>query len=344
MADVTEKPLQFERRKQDHIRLSLDEASQSANRSSWDRYRLQHNAFPEINFQEVDISTSFFSTRLQAPFFISSMTAGHEQGVQINERLAYLSQNKQILMGVGSQRRELNDTTVAQEWMLIRKKYPKSLLLSNIGITQVITHKPTQIFRLIESTQALALIVHVNPLQEALQAEGTPQFRGGLKALEALVKESPVPVIVKEVGCSFSQQNLKALQEMGVSAVDLSGKSGTHWGRIEGLRSQNEITEKVSRNFMDWGDFALDTLVEAKKSEIKIPLWVSGGVRSGVDVAKSLAFGADLVGLAQPWLKAAVQSEEQVEFVYRQIELELKTALFCTGAQVISQLKGKGFM
>jgi isopentenyl-diphosphate delta-isomerase len=341
MSDVTEKPLHFEKRKQDHIRLSLDDSSQSPHRQDWERYQLKHNAFPEINLKEVDISTSFFSHKLSAPFFISSMTAGHAEGVEINMRLARISHEKQILMGLGSQRRELNDLSVQNEWKEIRKNYPRALWLSNIGLSQVITHSTEAVLRLLDSTQSLGLIVHTNPLQEALQTEGTTQFKGGLLALEKLVKASDRPIIVKEVGSGFSLDNLKRLESLGVSAVDLSGRSGTHWGRIEGLRAKDPVVERASKSFLNWGSFALDSLLEAQHKGIKIPLWVSGGVRSGVDVAKSLALGAELVGLAQPWLKAATISNQELECVYRQLELELKTSLFCTGSKNIKEIQNK---
>lgn len=333
--------MEFERRKQDHIRLSMDEVSQASSRTPWDQYQLSHEAFPEMNFEEVDLSTSFFSSPLSVPFFISSMTAGHSDGVVINERLAGLSAHKKILMGVGSQRRELMDPDAQKEWKLIRQKHPQALLMGNVGLTQVITHAPQDILKLVDSLQPLALQVHTNPLQEALQFEGTPQFRGGYQALENLIKKSPVPVIVKEVGNGFSTATLHRLKNIGVSAVDISGKTGTHWGRIEGLRSQNTVVEKASRNFSEWGYFCLDTLIQAQADQVQIPLWASGGVRSGVDVAKALACGAQMVGLAQPWLKAALESEAALDLVFQQLKLELKVSLFCTGSKKLSEIKGK---
>ena len=237
---------QFELRKQEHIKLSLGSRSQGSNRSGWDRYNLNHEAFPEMDLEEVDLTTSFFNLKLSSPIFISSMTAGHADGQIINERLAELSHHKQILMGVGSQRRELTDPEAAKEWKKIRKTFPKALFMGNIGITQVITHTSREIFKLIDSLDAKALIVHTNPLQEALQLEGTPQFKGGLKSLENLVSKSPVPIIVKEVGCGMGLSTIQKLNDIGVAVVDIAGKSGTHWGRIEGLRSQDPVYEKAS--------------------------------------------------------------------------------------------------
>lgn len=334
---------QFELRKQEHIRLSLSAESQASSRKAWDHYQLSHEAFPELNFDEVSLKTNCFGFDLSMPIFISSMTAGHTGGVEINERLAELSHHQQILMGVGSQRRELSDTLANQEWKQIKKQFPKSKLMGNIGIAQVITHTTDQILKLNDVLESVALIVHTNPLQEALQVEGTPQFRGALQALENLVKKSSVPIIVKEVGSGLGVKTLLKLQNIGVTVADISGKSGTHWGRIEGLRSQNSVYEKASENFNEWGYFSLDILSDIEVQSLKMKKWVSGGVRSGVDAAKAIALGAEMVGMARPWLEAAMVSPEELQKLYLQTELELKTSLFCTGAKTIQDLKGRIF-
>lgn len=351
---------QFEKRKREHIALALEESTQGVSSSDWDQYQLQHEAFPEINLKEVDVSASFFSSSLSSPLFISSMTAGHEQGEIINYRLAKLSEKKQILMGVGSQRKELQDPQASEEWKKIKRQFPDSLLMGNIGLTQIITSTTDTVQRLVDSLEAKALIVHTNPMQEALQDEGTPDFRGGLQALENLCKKISVPVVVKEVGFGFTSQSLKALTETGIAAVDVSGKGGTHWGRIEGLRSQNKMRNEVSLTFAQWGRTTLETLkdfadtfssgtnslneVSMLKSPTKtLPyeIWASGGIRNGLDAAKCLSLGAQLVGLAQPWLKAALVSEEELDLLFDRLQLELQIALFCTGSANISQLRSR---
>ena len=362
---------QFEKRKQEHIALALEESTQGVSSSDWDQYQLQHEAFPEINFKEVDTSTSFFSSlnssqkssstlKLSSPLFISSMTAGHEKGEIINTRLARLSEKNQILMGVGSQRKELQDSKAADEWKKIKKQFPKSLLMGNIGLTQVITSSTDVVQKLVDSLEAQAMIVHTNPMQEALQDEGTPDFRGGLKALENLCKKISVPVVVKEVGFGFTTQSLKALTETGIAAVDVSGKGGTHWGRIEGLRSQNKMRNEASLTFSQWGRTTLETLKDFSDtfasgttslnqvSLIKSPtkalpyeIWASGGIRNGLDAAKCLSLGAQLVGLAQPWLKAALVSDEELDQLYDRLQLELKIALFCTGSANMTDLRSR---
>lgn len=329
---MSEDKTQFEKRKQEHITLALDPRVQSSDRSSWDSFQLEHEAFPEINFEEVDISASFFSHKLQAPFFISSMTAGHEQGELINTRLAALSHKHQILMGVGSQRKELTHPEARLEWRKIRKAYPDSLLMANIGATQLVTHSVEQILTLADSLEAVALIVHTNPLQEALQKEGTPQFKFVLKSLEAVIHKAKIPVVIKEVGFGFSARTLKRLNELGVAAVDVSGRSGTHWGKIEGYRSNDPIREQAAETFQNWGRTTLEILKDVRGMGLKYQVWASGGVRSGLDIAKCIALGADLVGVAQPWLQAALESEESLEKLYQRLAFELRTALFCTGS------------
>lgn len=339
---MSESTQQFEKRKMDHIRIALDPRSQAEGLSGLDDIQLIHEALPDFDFKEVDCSTSFFSHKLSAPFFISSMTAGHENAAIINSRLAELSANKQILMGVGSQRRELNDAEACQEWKRVRAKAPRALLLGNLGISQIIGVSTAKIQAMIESLEAEALFVHLNPLQECLQPEGTPNFRGGYQAIEALVEKLSIPVIVKEVGCGFSQETLKKIYNLGVYAVDVSGLGGTHWGRVEGFRSQeNAQLFQVAKTFENWGISTVQSLLNAKKINENYTVWSSGGVRDGLQTGKLLALGSNMVGIAQPWLKAALEGETAIDGLYEKILLELKVAMFCTGVQKLEDFRAK---
>jgi isopentenyl-diphosphate delta-isomerase len=343
---MDESSLQFEKRKSDHIRIALDPRSQASGKTGLDSIQLIHEALPDLNFKEVDISTSFLfsdtAIPLNSPIFISSMTAGHEKGRQINEALARLSDRHQILMGVGSQRREIDDLNAAEEWAQVRKQAPRARLLGNIGIAQLIKTPLDKIKRLIDSVEALALFVHLNPLQEVLQPEGTPDFRNGLAAIENLVKFAGVPVIVKEVGCGFSKETLRRLNETGIQAVDVSGMGGTHWGRVEGYRSEeSDMLYKVAQTFADWGMSTVDSLKAAHDAKVSYEVWASGGVRNGLDAAKLLALGAKKVGIAQPFLEAALQGDEALESLITKLNLELKIALFCTGCLNIKDLQTK---
>ncbi len=337
---------QFEQRKRDHIRIALDPRSQADGQNGLDSIELIHEALPNLNFKEVDISTSFVfkgeALPLSSPIFISSMTAGHENGQEINQALARLSDRRQILMGVGSQRRELNDSNAAEEWARVRKQAPKARLLGNIGIAQLIKSPLDSVRRLVDSTQATALFVHLNPLQEALQPEGTTDFKDGLNAIENLVKMLPVPVIVKEVGCGFSKETLQRLDGTGVFAVDVSGKGGTHWGRVEGYRSQEEdLLYKVAQTFSNWGISTVQSMRNAQDARVSYEVWASGGVRDGLEVAKLCALGASKVGIAKPFLQAALAGDEALEALLNKLELELKIAMFCTGSKTLKDLPTK---
>lgn len=343
---MNESNTQFEQRKRDHIRIALDPRSQTAGQSGLNSIELIHEALPNLDFKEVDISTSFAfgdkSIALSSPIFISSMTAGHEKGLEINEALARLSDRRKILMGVGSQRRELDDSNATEEWIRVRKQAPRAHLLGNIGITQLIKTPTDKVRRLIDSIQAAGLFVHLNPLQEALQPEGTPEFKNGLQAIENLVKVVGVPLIVKEVGCGFSVETLKRLETTGIFAVDVSGKGGTHWGRVEGYRSEeNDLLYKVAQTFSNWGIGTVQSMLNAKEAQVNYEIWASGGVRSGLDIGKLCALGATKVGIAKPFLEAALIGDEALDELLTKLELELKITMFCTGSRNLKDLQTK---
>jgi len=331
----------FEKRKVDHIRLSLDEKSQ-AQGSGLEDIELVHEALPSFNLSDVSIQCSFNKEiSLSSPVFISSMTAGHPGSQKINEALASLSEKRHILMGVGSQRRQLEQESAVQEWENIRNKYPGALLMGNIGISELISTPTDRILNLMKSIQAIGFIVHLNPLQEALQPEGNPQFAGALQALEALKYKSSIPIIIKEVGCGMSEFTLKKLNQLGIDVIDVSGKGGTHWGRIEGFRNPiNSVKSNAAITFADWGQSTLKSMMNAMNIDMKAELWASGGVRTGLDVVKLLAMGAKKVGIAQGFLKAYFETEsfESLESYLDQVEFEMRIAMFCCGAQNLDQL------
>lgn len=332
----------FERRKQDHIRLSMDPRTQATGAAGFDFVRLTHEALPDLDFSEVQLKTKILNQECSSPFFISSMTAGHIDGEAINLRLAKLSHARRILMAVGSQRRELTDSSASQEWKKIRSLAPNAILAGNLGIAQVIQTPLEKIQQLVESLGAVGLFVHLNALQECLQPEGTPHFKGGLRVLEKLVQALPVPVIVKEVGCGFSASTLQRLHGVGVRVIDVSGLGGTHWGRLEGLRSdESSASFKASMAFKDWGIPTLESLLSAKEIFVNSQVFASGGVRTGLDAGKLLALGAQAVGIAKPFLEGALQSDEALVKIYEQFEFELKIALFCTGSRTVSELQQK---
>jgi isopentenyl-diphosphate delta-isomerase len=340
---MTETPELFESRKADHIRLSLSGETQTTGASGLDRIRLRHEALPDLNFDEIKLETELFGRFVASPMFVSSMTAGHSGSGNLNLIMARVSEKRNWPMGVGSQRKQLTDSASSTEWKTIRQACPAVRLLGNIGIAQVIQSGVDDIRRLTDSLEAEALFVHLNPLQECLQPEGTPQFRGGLQALEKLVREIGIPLVVKETGCGFTSSTLRKLRGIGLHAVDVSGLGGTHWGRVEGGRSKpGEMRAQAAETFRDWGVGTVESLQAALALKTDYEVWASGGVRSGLDVAKLVAMGASEVGLAQPIIRAATEGEEALNLLMARLEFELRTALFCTGAGSIEEFRRMG--
>lgn len=331
---------QFEKRKQDHIELALMPANQAETCNAFDALTLIHEALPDINFDEITLQSTRFGNTIPNPFLVSSMTAGHDDADKINRHLMEACATTQWAMGVGSQRRELMDETASQVWRPLRRDFPGVTLFGNLGIAQLIDAPLATIQRLLDALEATALIIHCNPLQECIQPEGTPRFKGALDALENLVKNLAVPVIVKETGCGFSEKTLNRLQTCGVAAVDVSGLGGTHWGRIEGHRAKKDNKRfQAAQVFANWGIDTVQSVKNAQSIPHHYEIWGSGGVRHGLDAAKLCALGATTVGFAKPLLESALQSAQAVQSRMEVIEYELKVAMFCTGSATLSQLK-----
>lgn len=333
---------QFEQRKQDHIKLALMSENQTTEFGTFDKIQLIHDALPDINFDEICIKGSRFGRAVEKPFLISSMTAGHRRAKHINHHLIEACALNGWAMGVGSQRRELTDAKAAFEWHDLRKKFPHVSLYSNLGIAQLISTSTSDIQRLTDALQANALIIHCNPLQESMQPEGTTNYKGCWQALEKIVHELPLPVIIKETGCGFSSQTMSRLNDIGIAAIDVGGLGGTHWGRIEGRRAiEDPIRQQAALTFGNWG---IDTVTSVKQAAALNPcfeIWGSGGVINGLNAAKLFALGATTVGYARPLLEAALDSSERVSLCMQTIEYELKVAMFCTGSRVLSDLTQK---
>lgn len=333
---------QFEKRKQDHIELALQPANQAQELNALDRVTLMHEALPDVDFEGIDLTAQRLGVAVAKPFLVSSMTAGHRRAPDINRNLIKACAVNGWAMGVGSQRRELTDEAASFEWQPLRLEFPEVELFSNLGIAQLITSPLSQIQRLTDSLQANALIIHCNPLQECIQPEGTPSFKGCWQALEKLVSHLSLPVIVKETGCGFSKTTLSRLNDIGIAAVDVSGLGGTHWGRIEGQRAlQDNVRQTTAATFRNWGIDTVACIKEALAIKPQFEIWGSGGVRHGLDAAKLLSLGATTVGFAKPMLNAALESPQAVCELMNLIEYELKVAMFCTGSQRLEDLKEK---
>jgi isopentenyl-diphosphate Delta-isomerase len=307
-----ETTLTFENRKKEHIHRALQETHQAVGLSGFDQVRLIHSALPEINFDEVSLETKQLGQLVQTPFYIAAMTAGHGGSKKYNMRFAQAAHERGWSFCVGSQRREILSVQDLKEWEALRNQFPDLKIYGNLGLSQIVQLPVSMVEDLVGSLKANGMIIHTNPLQEALQPEGTPQFKGGLAAIKKLCQGLRVPIILKETGCGFSLESLKQVSSLGLRALDISGLGGTHWGRIEGSR-QNYFYNQISEVFKNWGVPTVDCLKNAASLELPFEIWASGGIRSGLDAAKSIAMGAKSVGIAQPILKSMVVGSPNIQ-------------------------------
>lgn len=321
-------------RKAEHIRLALDSRMQLG-QSWWDEYRFGHVALPEIDMAEVDTSVDFLGRRLSAPLLISCMTGGTEIAGRINRNLAAAAEETGVAVGVGSQRKALEDPAKADTFR-VREAAPTAPLLANLGAVQLnYGMGVAECRQAVDMIGADALTLHLNPLQEALQPEGQCDFSGLLPKIGEVVREVGVPVAVKEVGSGLSESVARALAGIGVRILDTAGTGGTSWARIEAARS-GELD--LGELFAGWGIPTPLSVQEVRKVE-GVTVIASGGLRNGLDLAKALALGADLGGMAYPFLEAATESPDRVADKVRRIVRELKICMFCLGVKTVAELR-----
>lgn len=329
-----------ESRKSEHIRINLEEDVRSKGVSTGlERYRLPHVALPELALSEVDLSTSFLGRSLRAPILVSCMTGGVSQGHEINHRLALAAEAMGCAIGVGSQRAAVENPEL-ERFFQLRDAAPSALVLANLGAVQLnYGYGVEQCRRAVESIQADALVLHFNPLQEALQAEGDTNFAGLLRKIEAVCSALEAPVVVKEVGWGISGAVARQLVSVGVAGIDVAGAGGTSWSEVERHRAPTTLLRRVSGTFAGWGIPTAECVREVRSVLPHTPLIASGGMLTGVDAAKAIALGANLVGFASPLLRAAAQSEEAAHELLRALVDELRISMFCTGTRTISDLQ-----
>ena len=326
-------------RKADHIRINLEEDVQFPRLTTGlERYRFEHQAIPEINLEAVDTSLNLFGRSLRAPILISAMTGGTPEAHQINCILAQAAQNHGIAMGLGSQRAAIENPKLAATFQ-VRSVAPDILLLANLGAVQLnYTYGIDECRRAVEMVGADALVLHFNVLQEAVQPEGDTRWAGLLKKVEQVCCTLNVPVVAKEVGWGFSDAAVRSLVAAGVSAIDVAGAGGTSWSEVEYHRSPTRFHAQVARAFADWGISTSEALLIAHRVAPNLPLFASGGLRNGIDVAKCVALGASLGGLAAPFLRAAVQSPEALDEEIKIFSAQLRIAMQCASARTLEEL------
>ena len=332
-----------DRRKADHIRINLEENVQFPGLTNgFECYRLTHQALPELNLAEIETGVSFLGKRLHVPLLISSMTGGTEAARAINHNLARGAQACGVAMGLGSQRAGIEQAETADTFR-VRDLAPDILLFANLGAIQLnYGYTVDQCRRAVEMIEADALILHLNPLQEALQADGDWQWQGLLGKIEAVCRAVGVPVVAKEVGWGLSESTARRLADAGVAALDVAGSGGTSWSEVEYHRAPTDRLRRLAKTFADWGIPTAETLLMAQRGAPGLPLIASGGMRNGIEAAKALALGATAVGIASPFLKAAAASADEVTETIDQFGLELRTAMFCAGVGCVEALREPG--
>lgn len=326
-------------RKSDHIRINLEEDVRSGLTTGLERYRFTHRALPELDLDAVDLSLPLFNRTLQAPILISSMTGGTQEAGRINRTLAEAAQATGIAMGLGSQRAAIEHPELAQTFH-VREAAPDILLFANLGAVQLnYGYGLDECQRAVDMLEADALILHLNVVQEAVQPEGDTRFAGLAGKIERVCRALPVPVIAKEVGWGFSEADVRLLADAGVRAIDVAGAGGTSWSQVEMHRAQTASQKRLAAAFIDWGIPTADAILNVRRAAPELVVFASGGLRTGLDIAKSLALGASLGGMAGPFLKAAAQSVELTVQTIEEIAREIRVCMFATGAGNIEALQ-----
>jgi isopentenyl-diphosphate delta-isomerase len=326
-----------EKRKAEHIKIILEQKAQARKATAgFEDIQLIHRALPEVDRQKISLSTSFLGKKLSAPLTVGAMTGGTEEATKINASIAEAVEKLGLGMGVGSQRAAIEDQKLEKTYSIVRKKAPHAFLIANIGGVQFVHgYGLKEVKKAVEMIDADAVAVHLNAVQEAVQPEGQTNFKGVLAKISEIAGELDVPVIVKETGCGISAEDAKALEAAGVKAIDIGGVGGTSFAAVEYYRSTSP--NNMGELFWDWGIPTAVSLIETTQT-IKIPVIASGGVRSGLDIAKSLALNANLASISQPVLEAAVKGTKKTQQLLSCLIDELRNVMFLVGAENLESL------
>jgi isopentenyl-diphosphate Delta-isomerase len=351
LPDASDVPSDIEiikQRKKEGIDIPLQKNVQAKTTSTYLEYvRLAHNALPEIDYDDIDTSTTFLRKRFSAPIIIDSMTGGTDEATVINSRLGELAEKYGFGMGLGSQRAGLKSEELAATYSVARKNAPNAFLIANIGGAQLAKgFTIDEAKKIVKMIKANALVVHLNPLQELVQPEGEPRYKGVLAKISELAKGIDVPVIVKEVGAGISKEVAIKLEMADVSAINIAGAGGTSWAGVEKLRAESakdDLKKHLGDVFWDWGIPTAASLIEVRRA-VKLPLIASGGLRNGLEVAKCIVLGASMAAMAYPFLRTAAYSRESLFAFADTILAELKSTMFLVGAKNIAALASSRYI
>lgn len=331
----------IDQRKADHIKINLEKDVRSALTTGLENYHFVHEALPELDLDQIDTSLSLFGKQLSAPILISSMTGGTADAETINLHLAEAAQEMKIAMGVGSQRAAIENLDQAKTFQ-VRRAAPDILLFANLGAVQLNYGYGLEQCRLaVDMIEADALILHCNPLQEAVQDAGDTNFAGLAKKIEEICKQVEVPVIAKEVGWGMSERTAKLLANCGVAAIDVAGAGGTSWSQVEMYRAPDEFTRELAATFVGWGIPTAESIINVKKAVPDMTVFASGGIKDGLDIAKCIALGATLGGMAGQFLKAAAISTKSATQMIKLTKKQIEVTMFAAGVGSLKELEGK---
>jgi isopentenyl-diphosphate delta-isomerase len=331
---------QHQQRKSDHIRINLQEDVNVEHVSTgFEHYCFTHCALPDLDLEDVDTSTTLLGKRLAVPFLISAMTGGTPEAGVINRRLAQAAQAAGVGMGLGSQRAAIEEPSLANTYR-VRHVAPDILLLANLGAIQLnYGYGLDECRRAVEMVEADALVLHLNPLQEALQLEGNTRFAGLLSKIETICQGLQVPIIVKEVGWGISEQVARQLANAGVAVIDVAGAGGSSWSQVEMHRATTERQRQIAAVFAEWGIPTAISLQRARQGAPELPIIASGGIRNGIQIAKAIALGVAACGVAGPFLSAANESTAAVSELVAVITTQLRIAMFAAAAADVPMLQ-----
>ena len=336
---------EIERRKRDHIDIVLAGAARHSVPAGFDVIRFRHNALPEVDYAAIDLSTTFLGKPLRLPYLASSMTGGPDVSDRINRALAEAAEQLGFAMGVGSQRISLTTRDSSGLGPELRRIAPSIPIYGNLGAIQLVNGMGLDdARRAVDQLHADALILHLNPVQEAVQPGGDRNWAGVEAAIAQLARALPVPVIAKEVGSGISGEVARRLVACGVAAIDVAGAGGTSWAAVEGARLTEPEGQNMGEIFRDWGIPTPICLAEVRAACPDTPLIASGGMRNGLDAAKAIRLGANLAGQAASLLPAAMKSTEAVVAHVEAFATALRIACLATGSKDLKALAGAALL
>jgi isopentenyl-diphosphate delta-isomerase len=329
----------IDQRKADHIKINLEQDVRSALTTGLETYHFVHEALPELDLNRIDTTLNLFGKTLTSPTLVSSMTGGTAEAETINLRLAEAAQECRVAMGVGSQRAAIEHPEQAQTFQ-VRRVAPDILLFANLGAVQLnYGYGVDECRRAVDMIQADALYLHLNPLQEAVQDAGDTNWIGIAAKIEAVCKKLEVPVIAKEVGWGISEKTAKLLADCGVQAIDVAGAGGTSWSQVEMHRAPDEFTRQLAATFVGWGIPTADSILNVQKAVPDMTIFASGGLKDGLDIAKCIALGATMGGMAGQFLKSAAISTEKTIEMMNLTKRQIAVTMFACGAASIEDLQ-----